>query len=69
MSPGEARAAGGAYAVNPADVGEPGNCKVESWMSAASNHDFFSAVTPACVLGFAHPVEASLQIARTRANE
>ena len=67
--PGEARAAGGAYAVDTADVGEPGGCKVESWMSAASNRDFIAAISPSCVVGFPQqPVEASVQMTRTRAD-
>jgi hypothetical protein len=67
--PGEARAAGGAYAVDTADVGEPGGCKVESWMSAAGNRDFIAAMSPACVVGFPQqPVEASVQLTRSRAD-
>ena len=37
---GAARAANGAYAVDAADISEVGSCKVESWLSAASNTDF-----------------------------
>jgi hypothetical protein len=44
----KARAAGAAYVVDTADVSEPGACKVESWISTASNHDFFAATTPTC---------------------
>jgi hypothetical protein len=62
----EARAAGAAYAVDTAEVSEVGACKVESWMSAASNHDFFAATVPTCVLGLMRPVEASVQISRAR---
>jgi hypothetical protein len=69
MLPSPARAAGAAYAVDTAEVGEAGNCKLETWMSAASNHDFIAATTPTCVLGFAHPVEASAQFSRSRADE
>jgi hypothetical protein len=65
----EARAAGAAYAVDTAEVNEPGACKVESWMSAAGNHDFFAASTPTCVLGIFRPVEASVQLSRARADE
>ena len=65
----EARAAGAAYAVDTAEVGDPGNCKVESWASFASNHDFFAATTPTCVLGLFHPVEFSSQFSRSRADE
>ena len=64
----EARAAGAAYAVDTAEVSEVGACKVESWMSAASNHDFFAATVPTCVLGLMRPVEASVQISRARAD-
>ena len=67
--PGQARAAGAAYAVDTAEVNEPGNCKVESWMSAASNHDFFAATVPTCVVNVFRPVEASVQIARSRADQ
>jgi hypothetical protein len=65
----EAFAAGGAYQVDTADVGEPGGCKVESWMSAGSNHDFIAAMSPSCVVGFPQqPVEASVQMTRSRAD-
>jgi hypothetical protein len=64
-----ARAAGAAYAVDTAEVNEPGACKVESWISAASNHDFFAATTPTCVLGLFRPVEFSNQFSRARADE
>ena len=40
LSAGEARAANGAYAVDAADISEAGSCKIESWLSAASNTDF-----------------------------
>ena len=69
MLPRQAYAAGAAYAVDTAEVSEAGNCKIESWMSGAANHDFFAATTPTCVLGFAQPVEASTQFARSRASE
>lgn len=65
----EARAAGAAYAVDTAEVSEPGSCKVESWVSTASNHDFFAASTPACVVNLGHPVEFSTQLSRSRADE
>lgn len=63
---GHALAAGAAYVVDTADVGEPGACKVESWASAASNHDFFAATSPACVLDLFRPVELSTQFSRAR---
>jgi len=37
-----ANAAGTAYGVDTAEVSEAGNCKVESWLSWASNHDSFA---------------------------
>jgi hypothetical protein len=66
---GEARAAGAAYVVDTADVSEPGACKVESWTSAASNHDFLAATSPACVANLFQPVELSSQFSRARAGE
>ena len=64
----KACAAGAAYVVDTAEVGEPGACKVESWMSAASNHDIFAATAPACVANIFRPVELSAQFVRTRAD-
>src|SRR6476620_2419101 len=65
---GEAHAAGAAYVVDTADVSEPGACKVESWVSTASNHDFFAATTPTCVVDVFRPMELSSQLIRTRAD-
>jgi hypothetical protein len=42
-----AEAAGSAYSIDTAEVGEPGNCKVESWLSWADNRDFIASLTPA----------------------
>jgi hypothetical protein len=64
-----ARAAGSAYAVDTADVSEPGSCKVESWASFAANHDFIGAVSPACVVDFGRAVEISSQFNRARQSE
>jgi hypothetical protein len=61
-------AAGSAYAVDTAEVGEVGRCKVESWISWADNHDFIASMTPACVVDFGHPVDASAQASRSRAD-
>ena len=47
---GEAQAANGAYAVDAADIGETGSCKVESWLSSASNTDFSAVANPSCVV-------------------
>jgi hypothetical protein len=63
-----AYAAGSAYTVDTAEVGEPGHCKVESWISWADNHDFIASMTPACVVDFGHPVDVSAQVSRSRAD-
>jgi hypothetical protein len=63
-----AHAAGGAYAVDTADVSSPDNCKVESWFSAAGNRDIFAAVAPGCVFNVLRPVEFSSQVALARAD-
>jgi hypothetical protein len=62
-----AHAAGGAFAVDDAAVDDPGACKVESWISSASNRDFAAVSTPACVVRLFFPTELGLQAARTRA--
>ena len=49
LQPLEAWAANGAYAVDAADIGEAGSCKIESWLSAASNTDFSAVANPSCV--------------------
>ena len=64
----KAHAAGAAYFVDTADVSEPGACKVESWISAAGNHDFFAATTPTCVVIVFRRVVLSAQLARARAD-
>lgn len=66
---GQALAAGAAYVVDTAEVSEPGSCKVESWVSAASNHDFLVATSPACVVNAFRPVELSTQFSRARADD
>jgi len=60
-----ARAAGTAYGVDTAEVSEPGNCKVESWLSWASNQDFIGVTNPSCVVSISRPVELSMQIQRS----
>ena len=42
----DARAANGAYAVDAADVGEAGSCKVDGWLSTATNTDFSAVANP-----------------------
>jgi hypothetical protein len=64
----DARAANGAYAVDAADISEVGACKVESWMSAASNTDFLAVANPSCVVDPFRPIELSLQTIRARSD-
>lgn len=64
LAPQVARAANGAYAVDAADISEVGSCKVESWMSAASNTDFSAVANPSCVVNPFTPVELSLNTNR-----
>jgi hypothetical protein len=66
--PDDVRAANGAYAVDAADVGETGSCKVESWLQAATNTDFSAVANPSCVVNVFRPVELSLQTVRSRSD-
>ena len=68
LSAGEASAANGAYAVDAADISEVGSCKVESWMSAATNTDFSLVANPSCVVDPFKPVELSLLTNRARSD-
>src|SRR5664279_600073 len=63
-----ARAANGAYAVDAADISEVGSCKVESWISTATNTDFSAVANPSCVANIYKPVELSLQTVRARSD-
>ena len=63
-----ARAANGAYAVDAADIGEAGSCKIESWLQAATNTDFTAVANPSCVVNLFKPVELSLQTVRSRSD-
>ncbi len=65
---GELRAANGAYAVDAADISEVGSCKVESWLSTASNTDFTAVANPSCVVNPSQPVELSMFTSRTRSD-
>jgi hypothetical protein len=64
----QAQAAGGAFAVDDSEVGKPGDCKVESWVSFADNDDFIAATAPACVVNVGRPVEFSAQGTRGRSD-
>ena len=68
MVRGDARAANGAYAVDAAEISEVGSCKVESWISTATNSDFSAVANPSCVVNIFRPVELSLQTIRSRSD-
>src|SRR5882762_4876102 len=61
-------AANGAYAVDAADISDVGSCKVESWMSAATNTDFSAVANPSCAVNIFRPVELSLQTVRSHSD-
>jgi len=67
---GEARAANNAYAVDAADISETGSCKIESWLSSATNTDFSAVANPSCVVDplKLKPVELSLLTNRARSD-
>ena len=65
----QVHAAGGAFAVDDAEIGKPGDCKVESWLSFADNRDFIGVTAPACVANLGRPVELGLQVQRSRSGE
>src|SRR5262247_2325147 len=67
---GEARAANGAYAVDAADISDTGSCKIESWLSSATNTDFSAVANPSCVVDplKVKPVELSLLTNRARSD-
>src|SRR5882672_4719520 len=66
LASGDAQAANGAYAVDSADISEVGSCKVESWLSTATNTDFSAVANPSCVVNPFKPVELSLLTNRSR---
>ena len=65
---GAAWAANGAYAVDAADISEVGSCKIESWLSAATNTDFTAVANPSCAVNIFRPVELSLQTVSSRSD-
>src|SRR3954468_1505283 len=67
-APERAWAANGAYAVDAADISEVGACKLESWISTASNTDFSAVANPSCVVDPFRPIELSLQTIRARSD-
>ena len=64
----QAWAANGAYAVDAADISQVGSCKVESWISTATNTDFSAVANPSCVAEIFKPVELSLLTNRWRSD-
>ena len=68
LLPDSATAAGGAFLVDDALIGKPGECKVESWVSIASNHDFLAVTQPACVINAGIPVEVGATLVRSRSD-
>src|SRR5260370_1043398 len=68
LAAGDARAANGAYAVDAAYISEVGSCKVESWISTATNTDFSAVANPSCVANIFKPVELSLLTNRSRSD-
>lgn len=69
LAPATAQAAGGAFIVDDAEIGKPGECKVESWVALASNHDMMAITQPACVVNLGIPVELGGALARTRSSD
>lgn len=61
-------AANGAYAVDSADISEVGSCKLESWISTATNTDFSLVANPSCVADVGRPVEFSVLGNRSRSD-
>src|SRR3954452_10012487 len=61
-------AANGAYAVDSADISEVGSCKLESWISTATNTDFSMVANPSCVADVGRPVEFSVLGNRSRSD-
>jgi hypothetical protein len=59
-------AANGAFAVDAADISEVGSCKLESWISTATNADFSLVADPSCVVDIGKPVELSVLSLRSR---
>ena len=62
-----ANAAGGAYAVDDAQIAPTNTCQVESWVASARNKDFVGVVAPACTVDVFRPVELKTELQRSRA--
>jgi hypothetical protein len=66
LAPQQAQAANGAYGVDAADISDLGSCKIESWLSTATNTDFSAVANPSCVVDIVRPVELSVMTNRFR---
>ena len=66
--PTRVEAAGGAFIVDDSEIAKPGECKVESWASFASNADFLGVTSPTCVGNFRRPVELGFSLTRFRSD-
>jgi hypothetical protein len=66
LLPAKANAAGGAFAVDDVEIGKPGDCEVDSWVSTASNHNLITSANPKCVFKLGIPVEFDGLIQHTR---
>lgn len=64
-----ASAAGTAFGVDTSEVSEAGSCKIETWLSTASNRDLVATTNPACVVDLGTLVELSTQFVRSRADD
>jgi hypothetical protein len=68
-STGPSLAAGTAYGVDTAEVGEAGGCKVEAWTAWARNRDGFATLSPSCIISNMPRTELVIQSTRGRADE
>jgi len=64
-----AQAAGTAYGVDTADVGEAGGCKIEGWTSFARSGDGLTTVSPSCIVSNIPRMEFVVQATRGRAEQ
>ncbi len=69
MLPAQVQAAGGAFAVDDAEIDAPGSCKIDSWVAFASNKEFGAIVAPACVVNLGIPIELGGELGRSRADD
>lgn len=64
---GPARA-GGAFSVDDAAIGSPGECQLETWASKSTAGDFAGVSQPACVVTLGVPVEITAVLQGLRAD-